>query len=128
MERKRISSGSSFEEKMAYSRAIVAGNWVFVSGTTGYNYATMEINPDVVEQANQCFLNIEKALKEAGSGLEDIVRVHYILPNVADFEPCWPILQKYLGTIKPAATMFSAQLANPIMKIEIEVTALKTDK
>lgn len=121
---KQISSGSPFEEKMAYSRAIVAGNWVFVSGTTGFDYAKMEIDSDVVKQAEQCFVNIEKALKEAGAELKHIVRIHYILPDVTDFEPCWPILQKYLGEIRPAATMFSAGLADPRMKIEIEVTAL----
>ncbi len=124
MHHKRISSGSPFEEKMAYSRAIVAGNWVFVSGTTGFDYTNMEIDPDVVKQAEQCFVNIEKALKEAGARLEHIVRIHYIFPDVADFEPCWPVLQKYLGGIRPAATMFSAGLADPRMKIEIEVTAL----
>lgn len=124
MHHKRISSGSPFEEKMAYSRAIVAGNWVFVSGTTGFDYSKMEIDPDVVKQAEQCFINIEKALEEAGAELRHIVRIHYILPNVADFEPCWPVLQKYLGTIRPAATMFSAGFADPRMKIEIEVTAL----
>ncbi|HCS19549.1 MAG TPA: hypothetical protein DIW47_03115 [Bacteroidetes bacterium] len=124
MQRKQISSGSSFEEKMAYSRAIVAGNWVFVSGTTGFDYAKMEIDPDVVKQAEQCFVNIEKALKEAGAELKHIVRIHYVLPDVTDFEPCWPVLQKYLGEIRPAATMFSAGLADPRMKIEIEVTAL----
>lgn len=127
MQRKKISSGSSFEEKMAYSRAIVAGNWVFVSGTTGFDYSKMVIVPDVTKQAEQCFVNIEKALKEAGAGLEHIVRIHYILPNIADFELCWPILQKYLGGIRPAATMFSAGLADPRMKIEIEVTALMSD-
>jgi len=85
----------------------------------------MTIADDVVEQAEQCFRNIEKALSEAGSGLSDVVRVRYILPDVADFEPCWPILRKYLGTVRPAATMIEAGLTDPRMKIEIEVTARK---
>ena len=123
--RRLISSGSTFERDMGYSRALVEGEWVFVSGTTGFNYDTMTIRDDVVEQADQCFRNIEKALAEAGSRLADIVRVRYILPNAADFEPCWPVLRQYLGAIRPAATMISAGLSDPRMKIEIEVTARK---
>lgn len=123
--RRQISSGSTFERDMGYSRALVDGEWVFVSGTTGFNYDTMTICEDVVEQAEQCFRNIEKALAEAGSRLADIVRVRYILPNAADFEPCWPVLRRYLGAIRPAATMISAGLSDPRMKIEIEVTARK---
>lgn len=123
--RRLISSGSTFERDMGYSRALVDGEWVFVSGTTGFNYDTMTICEDVVEQAEQCFRNIEKALTEAGSCLADIVRVRYILPNAADFEPCWPVLRRYLGAIRPAATMISAGLSDPRMKIEIEVTARK---
>lgn len=123
--RRLISSGSTFERDMGYSRALVDGEWVFVSGTTGFNYDTMTICEDVVEQAEQCFRNIEKALAEAGSRLADIVRVRYILPNAADFEPCWPVLRRYLGAIRPAATMISAGLSDPRMKIEIEVTARK---
>src|SRR5690242_3748903 len=110
---------------MGYSRALVDGEWVFVSGTTGFNYDTMTICEDVVGQAEQCLRNIEKALAEAGSRLADIVRVRYILPNAADFEPCWPVLRQYLGAIRPAATMISAGLSDPRMKIEIEVTARK---
>ncbi|MEM9102771.1 MAG: RidA family protein [Pseudomonadota bacterium] len=120
---KQISSGSEFENKIGYSRAIVDGDYVFVSGTTGYNYQNMTISSDPVEQAEQCFKNIEKALKDAGSSLEKIVRVHYIFPERKDFEPCWPVLNKYLGSIKPAATMFVAGLYDPDMKLEIEVTA-----
>jgi enamine deaminase RidA (YjgF/YER057c/UK114 family) len=123
--RRLISSGSTFERDMGYSRALADGEWVFVSGTTGFNYETMTISENVVEQAEQCFRNIEKALAEAGSRLADIVRVRYILPNGADFEPCWPVLRKYLGAIRPAATMISAGLSDPRMKIEIEVTARK---
>jgi enamine deaminase RidA (YjgF/YER057c/UK114 family) len=121
----RISSGSTFERDMAYSRAVVDGDWIFVSGTTGFDYAAMTISDDVAVQAEQCFKNIAHALTQAGAGLNNIVRVHYILPNAADFEACWPVLRKYLGDVRPAATMFSAGLADPRMKIEIEVTARK---
>ena len=110
---------------MAYSRAVVDGEWVFVSGTTGFDYLRMTISDEVVEQAEQCFLNIASALQLAGASLKDIVRVTYIVPNRADFEPCWPVLRKYLGEVRPAATMISAGLADPRMKIEIEVTARK---
>ena len=125
MDRKLISSGSSFEEKIGYSRAVVQGNWVFISGTTGYNYNTMQISDDVLEQTEQCFKNIIHTLNEANASLSDVVRVTYILPNIEDFEKCWPVLKKYLGSVKPAATMFSAGLADDKMKIEIQVTALK---
>ncbi len=118
-----ISSGSEFEQKVAYSRAVVDGDYVFVSGTTGYDYSTMTISSDVVEQAEQCFRNIESALKAAGSSLAGIVRVHYILPRREDFEPCWPVIRKYLEEVRPAATMIVAGLLDDRMKIEIEVTA-----
>jgi enamine deaminase RidA (YjgF/YER057c/UK114 family) len=121
----RISSGSTFEKDMAYSRAIVDGDMVYVSGTTGFNYDTMTISDDVAVQADQCFLNIAKALAQAGASLANVVRVHYILPNAADFPACYPALRKHLGDVRPAATMFSAGLADPRMKIEIEVTARK---
>jgi enamine deaminase RidA (YjgF/YER057c/UK114 family) len=123
--RKLISSGSTFEEQMAYSRAVVDGEWCMVSGTTGFDYARMTISDDVVMQAEQCFKNIAVALGKAGFALADVVRVHYILPDAKDFEPCWPVLRKYMGDVKPAATMFVAGLADPRMKIEIEVTAKK---
>ncbi|WP_203257203.1 RidA family protein [Hyunsoonleella ulvae] len=125
MKRKLISTGSTFEDDIGYSRAVVQDNWVFVSGTTGYNYDTMTISDDIVEQTEQCLINIKSTLEQAGASLSDIVRVTYILPNASDFESCWPILKKYLGKIKPAATMFSAGLADKNMKIEIQVTALK---
>ena len=125
MTSKLISSGSTFEQQIGYSRAVVSGEWIFVSGTTGFDYATMSIAGDVVVQAEQCFKNIETALRQAGSGLADIVRVHYILPDAAEFEKCWPVLRRHFGEIRPAATMFSAGLADPRMKIEIEVTARK---
>jgi len=123
MQRKLLSSGSPFEEKIGYSRAVIDGDYVFVSGTTGYEYSDMSISSDVVEQTNQCFKNIEKVLLEANSSLANIVRIHYIYPNKFDFEPCWPVLQKYLGEIRPAATMFEAGLLDENMKVEIEVTA-----
>ncbi len=125
MPRTLISSGSTFEQQIGYSRAVVAGDWVFVSGTTGFDYASMTIPDNLLEQTEQCLKNIESALREAGSSLRDVVRVTYILPNGAEFEQCWPVLRKYFGEIRPAATMISAGLADPRMKIEIEVTALK---
>ncbi len=125
MNRTLISSGSTFEAQIGYSRAVVAGNWVFVSGTTGFDYTTMTISDDVVAQAEQCLKNITFALQQAGSSLQDVVRVTYVLPQTADFEPCWPVLRKYFGEVRPAAMMISAGLADPRMKIEIEVTALK---
>ena len=125
MNRQRISSGSTFEQQIGYSRAVVAGDWVFVSGTTGFDYSRMTIEDDVVAQAAQCFKNIEAALQQAGSSLQDVVRVNYVLPNGADFEPCWPVLRKYFGEARPAAMMVCAGLLDPRMKIEIEVTALK---
>jgi enamine deaminase RidA (YjgF/YER057c/UK114 family) len=123
MSRHLISSGSEFEKQIGYSRAVVDGEWVFVSGTTGFDYDTMAISEDILEQTEQCFKNIEAALKKADAELKDIVRVMYILPHAADFSKCWPILNNYLGEIRPAATMISAGLADSRMKIEIEVTA-----
>ena len=108
-----------------YSRAVVTGDWVFVSGTTGFDYATMSIADGPPEQTEQCLKNIESALREAGSSLKDVVRVTYVLPNGAEFEQCWPVLRRYFGEVRPAAMMISAGLADPRMKIEIEVTALK---
>ncbi|MDO5968659.1 RidA family protein [Flavivirga aquimarina] len=125
MKRKLISSGSTFEEKIGYSRAVVQGNWIFVSGTTGYDYETMTISDDIVEQTEQCLKNIKKTLEEADASLSDVVRVTYILPDAKKFEQCWPVLKKYFGKIKPAATMFSGGLADENMKIEIQVTALR---
>ena len=123
MTRRLISSGSTFEADIGYSRAVVDGDWVFVSGTTGFDYALMTIADDVVEQAEQCLRNIEHALREAGATIADVVRVRYIVPVVADFEPCWPVLRRWFGSARPAATMISAGLADPRMRIEIEVTA-----
>lgn len=127
MKRRLISSGSEFEKKVGYSRAVVDGAYVFVSGTTGYDYASMTISDDVTVQAEQCLSNIQQVLLEAGSGMENIVRVTYILPDRDDFEACWPVLNKWLGTARPAATMFEARLLNDAMKIEIQVTARLND-
>ena len=123
MPRRLLSSGSTFEKEIGYSRAVVDDDWVFVSGTTGFDYGTMTIPDGVVEQTEQCFKNIEAALAEAGSSLRDVVRVTYVLPNAAEFSRCWPTLRKYLGDVRPAAMMICAGLADPRMRIEIEVTA-----
>jgi len=123
LSRKLISSGSEFEKEIGYSRAVVDGDYVFVSGTTGYDYQSMSMSENVVEQADQCYINIQQALEEAGSSISNIVRVSYILPNRDDFESCWPIFKKWLGTVRPAATMFEARLLKDEMKIEIQVTA-----
>ena len=125
MTRKLIITGSQFEKEIGYSRAVVEGNWIFISGTTGFNYENMTIEEDIVSQTEQCMKNILWTLKEAESKFEDIVRVTYILPRVSDFEKCWPVLRKYFGEVRPAATMFSANLADVRMKIEIQVTAIK---
>ncbi len=124
--RRKISQGSSFEKEIGYSRAIVDGNWVFVAGTTGFDYSTMTISLDVVEQTRQTIANIDAALVEAGASANDIVRVRYLVPDPTDFEPCWPVLREYFGEAAPAATMMVVGLADPQMKIEIEVTALKS--
>jgi enamine deaminase RidA (YjgF/YER057c/UK114 family) len=124
MNKKLISTGSVFEDKAAYSRAVVVGDQIFVSGTTGFDYQSMEISEDVAEQCEQCLLNIESALNKADSSLKDVVKVNYILPDKTDFEKCWPVLRKYFGDIKPAATMWQAELVDTRMKIEIEVLAI----
>jgi enamine deaminase RidA (YjgF/YER057c/UK114 family) len=128
MTRRLISSGSTFEEQIGYSRAVVAGDWVFVSGTTDFDYTTMSISDSLLQQTEQCLKNIESALRQADSSLEDVVRVTYVLPNDAEFEQCWPVLRRYFGEVRPAAMMISAGLADPRMKIEIEVTALKSSR
>jgi len=127
MIRRLISSGSTFEAEIGYSRAVVDGEWVFVSGTTGFDYATMTIADDVIAQTEQCLKNIGAALQEAGAGFGDVVRVTYLLPDAADFPACWPALRAVFSEIRPAATMISAGLADPRMRIEIEVTARRRD-
>lgn len=123
MSRKLISSASSFERDIGYSRAVADGDWVFVSGTTGFDYATMTIAEDVVAQAEQCLKNIAHALSQADATLGDVVRVTYILREAAEFERCWPVLRRWFGEVRPAATMIEARLADPRIRIEIEVTA-----
>ena len=123
--RRLISSGSTFEREIGFSRALVCGSWIFVSGTTGFDYSTMTNSDSLEEQTEQCLRNIESALQQAGSSLQDVVRVTYVLPNGDDFPHCWPILRKRFGEIRPAAMMISAGLADPRMKIEIEVTAYR---
>ncbi|MBV9444374.1 MAG: RidA family protein [Streptosporangiaceae bacterium] len=122
-ERRAILSGSAFEEQIGYARAVVDGDWVHVSGTTGFDYSTMTISDDVIEQAEQCLRNIEAALAEAGCSLADVVRVRYLLPDREDFEPCWPALRRCFGEVRPAATMMVCGLSDPRMKIEIEADA-----
>jgi len=121
--RQRIGSGSRFEAEIGFSRAIVDGDWIFVSGTTGFDYATMTLPEGVVAQTEQCMKNIAAALQQADSSMADVVRVRYILPDAADFPKCWPVLTRYLGDVRPAATMIVAGLIEPTIRIEIEVTA-----
>ncbi|KAL6797707.1 YjgF-like protein [Trichoderma sp. SZMC 28013] len=120
-----ISSGSKFEGEIGYSRAVVVDDFVFVSGTTGYDYATGEISEDVVQQAEQTMINIDKALKDAGSSVSEVVRVRYILLDRSEFPLVWPVLRKWFGNVRPAATMMQSSLMVDEMKIEIEVTAKK---
>ena len=121
--RRLIGSGSTFEAEFAYSRAVVDGDWVFVSGTTGFDYATMTIAPEAAPQAEQALRNVEAALAAAGASLADVVRVRYLLPDAADFAACAPALRRAFGAVRPAATMLVAGLLDPRMRIEIEVTA-----
>ena len=106
---------------------MVDGDWIFVSGTTGFDYATMSIADDIAAQAGQCLRNIDAALREAGATLADVVRVLYIVPQAAEFERCWPVLRQHFGQVRPAATMISAQLLDPRMRIEIQVTARRRE-
>ena len=124
MTRRLVSSGSTFEQQIGYSRAVVDSGFVFVSGATGYDYETMSISDDITEQAEQCFRNIEQALIDAGSAIDRIARVTYILSDRDDFEACWPSLRRYFGSARPAATMMATGLSDSRMKVEIEVTAL----
>ena len=123
MGRRLISSGSTFEQEIGYSRAVVDGDMVFVSGTTGYDYKTMTISDDLLEQTEQCLRNVDAALAEAGASSKDVVRVMHVLPDAGEFRRCWPILRRYFGEVRPAATMISAGLTDARMRIEIAVTA-----
>lgn len=126
MNRQLISSGSTYEREIGYSRAVVDGDWIFVSGTTGFDYQSMTISDNLLEQTEQCLRNIKSALEQGGASFADVVRVTYILPQASDFPACWPVLRKYFGDVRPAATMISAGLADPRMRIEIEVTARRS--
>jgi enamine deaminase RidA (YjgF/YER057c/UK114 family) len=128
MLRKNITSGSKFEAEIAYSRAVVCGDMAFVSGTTGFDYATMNISESLPEQTAKALDNIESALISAGFAFNNIVKVSYILPEPDSFQACWPVLRARFGDIRPAATMISARLMDPRMKIEIEVVAVKTSR
>ncbi len=128
MARQWIASGSPFEAQIGYSRAVVDGDWVFVSGTTGFDYASMTIADDVAAQCEQCLKNIAAALAQAGASLDDVVRVTYVLPDGKDFEACWPVLRRYFGTARPAAMMIQAGLLDARMKIEIEATARRRSR
>ena len=121
--RRLISSGSPFEAAGGYSRAVVDGEWVFVAGTTGFDYARMTIAADPAEQARQALRNIEAALAQAGASLADVVRVKYYLPDAADWPLIVPVLGEAFAAIRPAATALICGLVDPRMKIEIEVTA-----
>lgn len=121
--RRTISTGSPFEATIGYSRAIVTDGWVFVAGTTGYDYATMTMPDSIEDQCRNALQTIEKALKEAGASLDDVVRVRYIVPDPAEWPACWPTTAQAFAVARPAATMISAGLQEPAMKIEIEVTA-----
>lgn len=121
--RRLISSGSSFEAETGYSRAVVDGDWIFVAGTTGFDYARMTIAGEPADQARQAFRNIETALAEAGASLADVVRVRYYVPNAADWPAIVPVLGGAFGAVRPAATALICGLVDPRMKIEIEVTA-----
>jgi enamine deaminase RidA (YjgF/YER057c/UK114 family) len=125
MTRQLISSGSTFEREIGYSRAVVAGDWILVSGTTGFVYSNMTISDDLLTQTEQCFKNIQMALDEAGASLKDVVRVTYALPDAEDFPKCWPIMRKYFGDVRPSAMMITVGLSDPRMKIEIQVTAYR---
>jgi enamine deaminase RidA (YjgF/YER057c/UK114 family) len=121
--RQLINSGSTFEREIGYSRAVVDGDWIFVSGTTGFDYQTMTIPESLAEQTEQCLKNIQSALAQAGANLGDVVRVIYVVPKADEFPECWPILRRYFAEVRPAAMMISAGLADPRIRIEIEVTA-----
>lgn len=124
-DRRLISSGSSFEELAAYSRAVVDGEWVFVSGCTGFDYAAATISEDPAEQAEQTFRNITWALSEAGASLEDVVRVRVFLADAALFSEVAPVLGRYFRDARPANTTVVTPLIDPRMLVEIEVTARK---
>lgn len=124
-DRRLISSGSAFEGTMGYSRAVVEGPFAWVSGTTGYDYAAMTISSDPAEQADQALANIEAALGKAGFAMADVVRVRYLLTGKEHFDAIVPVLGKWFGDIRPAATLEVVGLLDDAMLIEVEVTAYK---
>jgi len=121
--RKHITTGSPFERDIGYSRAMVCDGWIFVSGTTGYDYANMVMPESIEDQCRNALQTIENALKNAGASLDDVVRVRYIVPDSDEWPLCWPITAEAFKNALPAATMIAAALQNSEMKIEIEVTA-----
>jgi len=123
LSRRHISTGSPFEAQIGYSRALVVDGWVFVAGTTGYDYATMTLPDAITDQCRNTLATISAALRDAGCTLDDVVRVTYIVPDVTEWPACWPIVAAAFASARPAATMISAGLQDPAMKIEIEVTA-----
>jgi len=125
MARRLISSGSEFEKVAGYSRAVVDGEWVFISGTTGFDYQRMTISEDPVEQTHQIFRTIETVLKDAGASLADVVRANYIVPNGDDWKVLAPVIGQYFRDIRPASTAIVCDLVDPRMKIEIELTVKK---
>ncbi len=118
-ERRLISSGGPWEDHIAYSRAVVAGDWAFVSGTTSTDA------PDIASQADGALTIIAAALAEGGFSMSDVVRVRYLVPDATEFEECWPVLRQWFGDVRPAATMQECALIDPAMRIEIEVTAYR---
>ena len=128
MTRRLISSGSPYEDKIGYSRAVVDGPWCFMAGSTGLEVETGILPKSVEDQCRNTLNTIERALTEAGFSFADVVRVNYILPNREDFEPCWPQLKAAFGSTRPAATMIQAELIDPAMRIEIEITAYRNSK
>ena len=120
---RHISTGSPFEAQIGYSRAVVSGGLVYVAGTTGYDYSTMTLPDNVVDQCRNALATIERVLEQAGSSLDHVLRVNYVLPDRADFPACWSLTSAAFAVARPAAMMIQAQLMEPAMKIEIEVTA-----
>ena len=120
---RHISTGSPFEAQIGYSRAVVSGGLVYVSGTTGYDYTTMTLPEGVVDQCRNALATIAQVLEQAGSSLDQVLRVTYVLPDRTDFPACWPLTSAAFAAARPAAMMLQAGLMEPAMKIEIEVTA-----
>jgi enamine deaminase RidA (YjgF/YER057c/UK114 family) len=125
MTRDRISTGSPFEEAFGYSRAVVQGDWCFVAGTTGYDYAAMTLPEGAAEQTENCLATIARSLEQAGFSMKDVVRARYYVSDIAHWEAATPVVKRWMDEARPAATLVKAELLDPSMKIEIEVTALR---